>query len=94
MLQMTDGLLLRFPEDLFHEGFVYKGSVGYKLAIFDEVDRVSSGNLLGVEGAETQECFTHHIRCQPMAIGILDLIPEEFLLIPDTINRHHQAAGK
>ncbi len=47
-------------------------------------------NLLGIEGTKSQEGLSHHVGGQPVSVVVLGLIPEEFLLGSDRIDRLDQ----
>ena len=72
--------------------FVVECALCDELTVLDEVDGVHTGDLLGVECAESQEGLAHHVCGQPVSVIVLDLIPEEFFLLSDTVNGLIQAA--
>ena len=83
---------LGFAQNFLEEGLIHQFAFGNILAVLDEIDRIGSGDLLGVEGAESEEGLPHHVGSQPMSVNVLGLIPVEFLLVPDTVDGHNQAA--
>ncbi len=60
----------------------------------DEVDGVLARDLLGIERPEAQEGLTAHIGGQPVPVGILHGIPEEFLLLAHAVDGFYQAPGE
>src|SRR5271157_627845 len=65
-----------------------------KLTPPDEIYDILARDLLGIERIEAQKRFIIHIRHQPVPVGQLGLIPEEFLLGPDAVNGFNQTARK
>ena len=62
-----------------------------KLTPLDEINHVFSRNLLGVECVESEECLVSHVGHEPVTVGELRLIPEEFLLGADAVYGLYQA---
>ena len=91
-IRMFHLFLLGFAQHFFKEFVIDQFAFGNILAILNEVDRVSARNLLRVEGAEPKVSLAHHVGGQPVSVGVLCLIPEEFLLVSDTVDGHDQAA--
>jgi hypothetical protein len=93
---MTPGLLItirsvvllgqRFTQNGFEKFLVHGMPFGNHLAILDKVDGILASYLLGIEGAEAEEGFAHHVDRQPVEVVILVHIPEELLLLADTLN--------
>jgi len=57
-------------------------------------DDIGAGDLLGVEGVETEEGLAGHVGGQPVTVDHLGLIPEKFLLQADPLDALDQAAGE
>ena len=87
-------MLFRGSQDRGHHLGIQGFAGCQATAVLDEVDDIGAGDLLGVEGVETQEGLAGHVGGQPVAIDHLRLIPEEFLLHPDPLDALDQAAGE
>ena len=64
-------LLLGFAQHFLKKFVIDQFPFGNILAILNEVDRVSTRNLLRVEGAEPEVSLAHHIGSQPMSVDVL-----------------------
>jgi hypothetical protein len=64
------------------------------LAEFDKVNGILTGDSLGIKSPKAKECFTAHIRSQPVAVAVFANIPEVFLFHANAVDGFNQAAGK
>src|SRR5690606_519797 len=85
------GSALRLGQHLLGELLVELRALGDELTVLHEVDQILAGDLLRVEGVEAQPRLVVHVGSQPVAVGELELVPEELLLAADAVDRLHQA---
>ena len=85
---------MRGTQDLGEHVIVPSPTVGDVLAELDEINGILAGDLFGIKGPKPEEGFAPHVRCQPMPVVVLAVIPEEFLFGADAVDGLDQATGE